>query len=456
MSSQHTTKPEALPAHPLSDEEATEIAADAYVYASSMVQMEYHRRVLTNQEIADGKQARGPMNQFTHLRNFPDASVRDVVGPNFDTLYSSLWYDVSEEPLVVSAPQSTGHYYLLPMVDAWQDVFASPGTRTTGQSAITFALVGPGWHGDIPDGVEKIQSPTSFGWIMGRTKASRGTVADVNRFQDGLQVAPLSRWGKPYTPPKGTVDPNVVMNVPPAMQVRRMGAAEFWNLFGELWQANPPHANDYPILHRMARMGLVASRPIEFDKLPAQSREALTKAVPMAQKRIDDWWVMGGNIRNGWRLDNYPVGNWGTAYLVRATVAWWAIGANVPEDALYPMGILDDLGQPLDSANNYVLDFPKGELPPVNAFWSLTMYDSQMFQVLNPIDRYAIGDRDELKFNEDGSLTLYIQRESPGKDKESNWLPTPQSGRFIPIMRSYWPKQQLLENRWSPPTMKRV
>jgi hypothetical protein len=442
--------------YPLTDEEATDIAIEAYLYASPIVQMEVHRRVLTNQEASDGKQMRGPMNQFTHLRNFPDASVREVVGPNFDTLYSWLWYDVSDEPLVISLPESTGHYFLIPIVDAWTDVFASPGTRTTGPGAFTFALVGPDWRGALPEGVEKIHSPTSFGWLPGRTRASRTTIAEANAFQDQLQAVPLSRWGQPYTPPAGTVDPDIVMEVPPSQQVRAMDAPTFWSLFGELWQANPPHSFDYPLLHRMARLGLETSQPIDFDALPSQSRRVLTRAVQLGQQRIDDYWANPGRIRNGWWFDLQPLGNWGMAYLMRATIAWWAIGANIPEDALYPLGMIDNTGQPLDGANNYVLHFAEGELPPVDGFWSLSMYDSQMFQVANPIDRFAIGDRDELAVNEDGSLSLYIQHESPGKDKESNWLPSPPSGGIIPIMRLYGPQQDAIVGRWDPPEWRRV
>jgi hypothetical protein len=141
---------------------------------------------------------------------------------------------------------------------------------------------------------------------------------------------------------------------------------------------------------------------------------------------------------------------------MRATTAWWAIGVNIPEDALYPLAMVDDTGQLLDSAHNYVLHFAEGELPPVDGFWSLSMYDSQMFQVANPIDRFAIGDRDELAFNEDGSLSLYIQHESPGKDKESNWLPSPRSGGIIPIMRLYGPQQDAIVGRWDPPKWQRV
>lgn len=443
-------------AYPLTDAEATEIATEAYVYASAIVQMEVHRRVLTNQDVSDGKQMRGPMDQFYHLREFPDASVREVVGPNFDTLYSFLWYDVSEEPLVISLPESSGHYYLMPIIDAWTDVFASPGTRTTGPGAFTFAIVGPDWRGTLPEGVDKIQSPTAFGWIPGRTRASHDTIAEVNAFQDQLRAVPLGEWGRLYTPPAGIIDPDMVMEPAPAQQVRAMDACTFWNLFGELWRANPPHTFDYPTLHRMARLGLSASQPIEFDALPAQSIAALTSAVQLGQQRIDDFWTNAGRIRNGWRFDLQPLGNWGMAYLVRATVAWWAIGANFPEDALYPVGLVDDTGQRLDGANDYVLHFAEGQLPPVDGFWSLTMYDSQMFQVANPIDRFAIGDRDDLVVDDDGSVTLYIQHDSPGPDKESNWLPLPESGPIIPILRLYGPQQAVIVGRWDPPIWQRV
>jgi len=235
-----------------------------------------------------------------------------------------------------------------------------------------------------------------------------------------------------------------------------MDATTFWKLFGELWQTNPPHDFDYPMLHRMARLGLVTSQPIDLDALPSQSREALTRAVQLGQQRIDDYWAKPERIRNGWWFTLQPLGNWGMAYLKRATVAWWGLGANVPEDALYPLAMVDDTGQPLDGANNYVLHFAEGELPPVDGFWSLTVYDSQMFAVANQMDRYAIGDRDELVFNEDGSLSLYIQHESPGKDKESNWLPSPRSGRIIPIMRLYGPQQDAVLGRWDLPKWQRV
>lgn len=441
----------------LSDEEATDIAVDAYIYASPLVQMEYHRRVLTNVEQPDFAHSAAPLNQFVHLPKFPDAELRIVVAPNFDTLYSVLWYNVADEPLIISLPDSSNHYILFPILDGWTNVFASPGTRTSGTVAQTFAVVGPKWEGKLPDGVQVFRSPTAFGWIVGRTRASEETFAEVNKFQQGIWAVPLSAWGRPYTPPPNKVDSAIDMKTPPAVQVRQLKAAQFWTIFGELWQDNPPLPSDYPILQRMARLGITPSQPIVFDKLPAQTIRALKAALPLAQKRIDDWFNTKDNIRNGWGGSlNYPIGNYGTAYLDRAMVAWWGIGANVPEDALYPKAMTDVEGKSFDVRHNYTLTFPKGQLPPVRGFWSLTMYDAEMFQVPNPIGRYAIGDRNKLKLNNDGSLTLYLQRQSPGRDKESNWLPTPMSGGFIPIMRLYWPKSEVLLHEWLPPAIQRI
>jgi hypothetical protein len=206
----------------------------------------------------------------------------------------------------------------------------------------------------------------------------------------------------------------------------------------------------------MARLGINASSPIAFDKLPEQTRRALEAAIPLAHKRINDRFSRTDIMRDGWAILGYPVGNFGTAYLDRAMVAWFGIGANLPDDALYPKAIVDADGNPFDGRLNYSLTFPKGRTPPVNAFWSLTIYDAQMYQVPNPINRFAIGDRDKLKFNEDGSLTIYLQSQSPGADKESNWLPMPADGTFNPFLRLYWPKDAVLDSKWTPPAIQRV
>jgi hypothetical protein len=439
---------------PVTDDEAAEIAVEAYLYAYPLVIMEVTRRVTTNVETPAG--AHGPMNQFAHMRAFPDATFTDVVRPNADTLYSSLWFDVLKEPLVISVPDSGGRYYLLPMLDLWSDVFASPGKRTTGTGPQTFAIVGPKWEGKLPDGVGLIRAPTSVGWMIGRTQTNGKADYDaVHKFQDGLTATPLSAFGKPYTPPRGKVDPRQDKSAP-VEQVAKMDAATFFALFAELTRENAPHANDYPVLARMQRLGLEPGRPFDISKVSPQARQALEKAPPLGQKQIVEQLRRAGTKVGSWQMITPPVGTYGTDYGRRAVIAFGGLGANVPEDAIYPTTLTDADGKPYDSGKKYVLEFPKGQVPPVRAFWSLTMYNEKQFFTANPIDRFAIGDRDKLKLNEDGSLTLYIQRDSPGKERESNWLPAPKEGGFSMNLRLYWPKPEALAGTWQPATVKEV
>lgn len=432
----------------LTDDELTEIAIEAYFYAYPLVIMDVTRQVGTNCETANGAKMSAPMNQFAHVPVFPDASFTDVVRPNADTLYSVLWFDVTQEPLVIHVPDSGGRYYLLPMLDMWSDVFACPGKRTTGTGEQTIAIVGPRWKGKLPKGVNVRRSPTGIGWIIGRTQTNgEADFENVHKFQAGLKAVPLSAWGKDYTPPKGTVDPKISSD-PPTEQVARMDAAEFFGRFAELTKDNPPHPNDYPIRARMRRIGLVPGKPFDFAKAQPRVRAALKKAIPIAQKRLTGGLASAGTIVNNWGMLLSPIGTYGTDYYRRALIAYGGLGANVIEDAIYPTAYVDSDGKPFDSEKKYVLHFAKDEIPPVRAFWSLTMYNDKQAFTDNPINRYAIGDRDKMKFGDDGSLTLYIQRESPGKDKESNWLPAPKSGGFSMNMRLYWPKPEALDGSW--------
>ena len=199
----------------LTDDELTEIAIEAYFYAYTLVIMDVTRQVGTNCETANGAKMSAPMNQFAHVPVFPDASFTDVVRPNADTLYSTLWFDVTQEPLVIHVPDSGGRYYLLPMLDMWSDVFACPGKRTTGTGEQTIAIVGPRWRGELPKGVGVRRSPTGVGWIIGRTQTNgEADFENVHKFQAGLTAVPLSAWGKDYTPPKGTVDPKISSDPP--------------------------------------------------------------------------------------------------------------------------------------------------------------------------------------------------------------------------------------------------
>ncbi len=442
-------------------DEAKQIAVDTYLYAYPLVMMDVTRKVQTNTEMPDTKTKHAPMNQFYHSPEFPDATFTDVVRANADTLYSFLWFDVSKEPLVIDAPDSGGRYYLLPMLDMWTDIFASPGKRTSGTGPQTYAVTGPGWKGKLPKGVMEIKAPTAEGWLIGRTQTDGKKDYDaVHQFQAGLKVVPLSAWGKKgWTPPKGKIDSQQDMSAP-VEQVAKMSAAEFFADFTELMKANPPHANDYPILQQMERLGIVPGKSFDLSKASPEAKAALEAAPAAGSAKIQGYAPHAAALVNDWAMIMNPVGTYGTDYLKRAFIAYFGLGANTVEDAVYPSAMVNAKGQPLfERGAKYVLHFEKEQIPPVRAFWSLTMYNDRQLTMYNdrqffadnPINRYAIGDRDALKFNDDGSLDLYIQRESPGADKESNWLPAPKDGGFSLTMRLYWPKPVVLDGTWQPP-----
>ena len=246
------------------------------------------------------------------------------------------------------------------------------------------------------------------------------------------------------------------MQTPPFNQVEKLSPAAYFSLFTELTKLNPPHANDYPILDQMRRIGIEPGKPFAFDKASPEVQRALTEAAPIALERIRARFLKMGAASSGWRTNLTAVGTYGADYLSRAAVANVGLGANTIEDAVYPTAVTDADGKPFISDNRYLLHLNKDRLPPVRGFWSLTMYNERQLFAANPIDRYAIGDREKLAFNPDGSLDLYIQRESPGRDKEPNWLPAPASGPFTMNLRLYWPKPEVLDGTWSPPGVQRT
>ena len=429
-----------------------EIATEAYVYAFPMVLMEVTRRV--SFEIPSGSAA--SMNQFMHLRTFPDHTFLAVVRPNVDTLYSLVYFDVSEEPVVLTIPEGTDRYHMMPMIDMWTDVFACPGTRTTGSAGGHFAIMGPRWSGELPAGVQGIRSPTSMGWIIGRTKTNGSDDYEtVHAIQDGYGLAPLSRFGRPASGPSvGRVDASFDMGTPPLAQVERMSAEEYFELFAKLLMENPPHEMDWPILARLRRIGFVAGETFDFSALSAGVRDALKRGAKAGLKLIEDQGQKGTFV-NGWVIKTETMGSYGTAYLARANIARIGLGANLVEDAVYPITIWDDQGEPYDGSRAYSLHFEADALPPVQGFWSLTMYNDQMYLADNPIARYAIGDRDDLRFNGDGSLDILIQHKPPAEERRSNWLPAP-AGRFDMVLRLYWPSPEVLTGEWVPPAVKRI
>jgi hypothetical protein len=396
------------------------------------------------------------MNMFVNVREYPPANLKVVVRVNFDTLYSLAWLDLTKEPLVISAPDTHGRYYLLPMLDMWTDVFASPGWRTTGTQAGNFLVTPAGWSGKVPAGFSQIKAPTPYVWVIGRTKTDGAADYDaVHKIQAGYKITPLSEWGKESKPPEVKIDPSVDMKTPPKTQADTMPAAKYFAYAAELMKLHPPHLTDEPIVARMKRIGIEPGKSFEFDKLEPDVQKAL-EAAPAEAQALMKWKLPTlARVANGWAMNTETMGVYGNYYLKRAIIAQQGLGANVPEDAIYPLNLADESGQPLDGASKYTIHFEKNAMPPVNAFWSITLYDSAGFQVANVLNRFAVSSYMPFKKNDDGSLDLYFQNESPGKENEANWLPAPK-GPFNLCMRLYAPKADALTGKWNPPPVQNV
>jgi hypothetical protein len=436
-------------AETISEQDAHAIAVQAYLYFYPLVTMDLTRKQLTNVVKAEGISA--PMNTFANVAAYPTADMKAVVRPNFDTLYSSAWLDLTKEPAIVSVPDTQGRYYLLPMLDMWTDVFASPGWRTTGTQAADYAVTPPGWSGSLPAGVVRIDAPTPYVWIIGRTKTDGASDYEaVHAIQAGFKITPLSQWGKAAEPVAGTVASGVDMKTPPKIAVDTMPAAKFFAYAAEILKSQPPHITDQPIVAQMQRIGIEPGKSFDIEKLGPAIKSGLETAPEDAQKLMA-WKVNSlARVVNGWSMNTDTMGVYGNYYLKRAIVTQLGLGANLPEDAIYPLNLVDDTGKPLDGDSDYVLHFDKGATPPVNAFWSVTLYDAQGYQVANSLNRFAVSSWMPFKYNPDGSLDLYFRNASPGADKEANWLPAPK-GPFTLTMRLYAPKTEALTGKWNPP-----
>jgi hypothetical protein len=436
----------------LTEQEAQSIAVDAYVYFYPLLSMDVSRKQFTN-GISDFK---SPMNTFMNVPAYPPADFKGVVRSNFDTLYSASWLDMTKEPVVISAPDTDGRYYLLPMLDMWTDVFASPGWRTTGTKAGNFLVTPPGWNGTVPAGMTQIKAPTPYVWLIGRTKTDGPPDYDaVRKIQAGYKITLLSEVGKAPKPVEFKPDPSVDMKTPPKVQVDTMSAGKYFAYAAELLKQHPPHITDEPILARMKKIGIEVGKSFDINKLDPAVQRALESA-PQAGQKLMVWKLPTlARVVNGWSMNTDTVGVYGNYYLKRAILSQQGLGANVVEDAIYPLNLGDEAGRPLDGANKYTITFEKGAAPPVDAFWSITLYDQEGFQVGNVLNRFAVSSWMPFKYNADGSLDLYFQNESPGKDMEANWLPAPK-GPFNLTMRLYAPKSEALTGRWNPPAVTKV
>ena len=439
----------------VSVEEASALAEEAFVFGLPLVYIAVQIDTATN--VASPGRGRAPLGQFAHFRQLPDASDQVVVGLNVDTLYSLANVDLAQGPVVLSVPEMGDRYWLVQLIDAWNNVPAVPGSRTLGGAGGNFAIVGPGWNEALPDGLTELRMPTSLGILAGRTYVSGAEdVTAVHALQDQFRLVPLKAWASDWTPPTEVpVQPGVDAKTPVPRQVLAMTPETFFARLNALLVANPPYTEDAAVMARLAKLGIATGAEFPWASFEPAVQEAIAAGVKAGQQAIHDQEAHLGESVNGWQI-TLDMGRYGTRYVYRAAWTFFGVGGNLIEDACYPLAKTDGAGRPLDSSHRYRLHFDQAQLPPVNAFWSLTMYDPESYLVPNAIDRFAVGDRSGLTYADDGSLTLHIQAERPDPAQEANWLPAPQQGAFKVALRLYSPKPDVAQGSWQPPPIERV
>jgi hypothetical protein len=451
-----STSPTPTSGNTIHGDSVISIAKKAFVYGVPLFLIDVTKKKITN-VAAPVPGLMAPLNQITISTSFPPQDQTIIVRPNADTYYVVGFFDLSKEPVVMTVPATRDNYYLLPMLDAYTNVFSSPGKRTGFTKGGTFLLTGPGWKDSILSGMKEIKAPTSTIWLIGRFQVNneKQGAAVVVPLEKKITVIPLSAFGKPYSAPKGVVDTSF-SKAYPNDQLANISIDSFFNYINQLMVPNPPAAADSAAINEFAKIGVGPGLKFDLSSFDTATQLVL-KEIPKAVVAHINEILKVGAVKpvNGWSVAYKGFGNFGTDYNLRALVAFLGLGANIPEDAVYPTSAVDSAGNPYNGANKYVMHFAKGQTPPVNAFWSLTMYNADGYFIANPINRYAIGNRNPLKYNTDGSLDLYFQNTSPGKDKESNWLPAP-AGIFNLCLRLYWPKEEFLSGNWTPPPVKKM
>ncbi len=419
-------------------------AAQAYIFGYPLVLMDLTR---------DGMAHRAEPNGFMHNRVFPDHTFRQVVRPNNDTLYSIAWLDLAYEPVVLTVPDMGQRYYVMPLMDAWSNVFARIGTGTTGSDAGSFVISGPEWRGSIPQGLKQVRAPTNRVWIIGRIQTNgAGDIAQVSALQAGFKLSGLEAWSRgESTRAMVSTAAEKPSQGDPYQAIVAMSGQQFFTRMAMLIGQQAPAADDAEMLDTLASIGMTGDQPFNPGRLAGallnfakqHTHEAVTRELARAAE-----------LENGWAVRRNLIGTYGTHYGVRAGVAMVGLGALPPEEAVYPKADVDGQGAPLNGANRYRIRFNTGQLPPNAAFWSVTMYDEQGFLVENSLARYAIGDRDALVFNPDGSLDLLVQHRPPA-ELLSNWLPAPE-GNFSLTLRIYLPGESFLDGSWIIPPIERL
>lgn len=440
----------------LTVDEARAIARQAYIYGFALV--DNYRVQYSYFVDRDSPEFKAPWNQLNNTARVYTPDDKAIQTPNSDTPYSQLGADLRSEPLVLTLPKvEDGRYFSAQFVDQYTFNFAYLGSRTSGNSGGNFLLAGPDWKGEIPPGIERvIRSETRFAFVFYRTQLfNPADIDNVKTVQAGYKVQPLSTFlGKP-APATTAVD-----FIKPLTQEQERSSLEFFNVLNFVLNFCPTHPDEEALMQRFAKLGIGPGQSFNADTLSPQLRQAIADG--MADAWSKDFAELE-KLRNARKVTSRDV--FGTRehlqnnYLYRMAGAVSGIYGNSQDEALYPSYYVDATGKPLDAAQHrYVLRFAPGQLPPVNAFWSLTPYNlPARMLIANPLNRYLINSSmlPQLKRDDDGGLTFYIQPQSPGKDKEANWLPTP-NGPFIIAMRMYWPKAEALSGHWQRPELQQV
>jgi hypothetical protein len=391
---------------------------------------------------------RFPQNSIVSIAALTDPTVRTVVLPNHDTTYTVGRLQLSEGARVLDVPDTAGRYYVIQLLDAYSNTFAYVGRRTTGTRAGSYAIVPPGFNGSLPGGVKRIQSPTNLVWVLGRTlvqdQADMPAVADL---MAGYRVTGLDAWVAGQRS-----NPLVLGGFPTVAPVVIPKGVAFFAKLGEILASDSPPKRDACALKTFARAGIGPGKAPTDARTLSGAIKAGKRIIARAEQRADRF---GAKRNNGWLFPGPYIGAYGRNYLGRAVIATSALGANTRPETVYPLAVDDVDGRPLSGRHRYTLRFKRGQLPPANAFWSVTIYGKDRYLVPNPIDRYAVGDRTKgLRRGRDGSLTIYIQHSRPKGAKGANWLPAP-SGSFRLAMRIYEPRKSVLSGRWLPPPVQR-
>lgn len=436
---------------PLVLRRAAALAAEAVVVTYPLVLMDLAKRQLTATRRAGP--LRAPVNQFAHMPRFPLASSAPVVTPNVDTVTSSAWLDLSAGPLVLSLPDTGGRYYAMPIYDAWTTVFATLGARTTGTRAREYVLAGSGWQGRLPDGMAVVQSPTSLAWILGhlRSDGSRDD-EEVRRLQQQIRLTPLSRWAGDPGPDGEAPLPPPAMVASPVAQVSRMDPQEYFGRVARLLLDNPPHSADRARLERMAALGVGPGRPPAWSRHDRLLVREIARGMANGLAQLEATAAQALSSPSSWSCPS-DLGRRPADPLLRAACAWTGLGTWPRRDGLVYTTDVDAQGRPLTGEHSYVLRLAPGATPPARAFWSLTAHPRDALAPPGTRGRLAVGNRDPLSSDPDGSLTIRLQSD-PLERGAGNWLPTPE-GAYDLALRLYWPESAALDGSWRPPALVR-